>query len=374
MRLALSALCENPKRKTGLTSMFRELVVHGRREFPEVEWNLFLPRDYEWEGMEGVHADWIDVDSGDLAKRLTADHFYVPVAARRRNCNALITAGFLPRLCPLAGIVHINTLHHEDKANQTGWLRAGYRRRETTRALLKADLVITNSMVAAQGLMDLEPAVKDRLLISHEGVQHEIFHPEAETNEVERLGQALSLEPGYVLWVSNLYPYKQIDLLLHAYSGLTEAERNAHPLVIVGRDWQGSLALAKQMAEDLGISRNLRFLGWVADEWIAPLHRQSAIHVLASREETFGRSVLEAMACGIPCVVNDIPIMREVTAGASILTDFTNREASNAALRRGLTDTTAIEDLRRRGIARAKDFSMRKLARERVTAILERLS
>ena len=374
MRLALSALCENPKRKTGLTSMFRELVVHGRREFPEVEWNLFLPRDYLWEGVEGVHADWVDVDSGDLAKRLTADHFYIPIAARRRNCNALITTGFLPRLCPLAGIVNINTLHHADKANQTGRLRAAYRRRETTRALSKADLVITNSMVAAQGLMNLEPSVKDRLLVSYEGVQHEIFHPDAELGEAGRLREALSLEPGYVLWLSNLYPYKQIDLLLDAYSGLTEAERDAHPLLIAGRDWEGSLALAKQVAEALGINRNLRFLGWVADEWLAPLYRQSAIHVLASREETFGRSVLEAMACGIPCVVNDIPIMREVTAGAAILTDFTNREASTAALRRGLTEMTTIRALRAKGIERACQFSMRKLASERVSAILERLN
>lgn len=137
--------------------MFRELVVHGRREFPQVEWDLFLPRGYQWAPLDGVETHPVNVDSGDLAARLAADHFYVPIAAKRRSCQALMTAGFLPRLCPLPGVVHINTLHHENKANQTGWLRAEYRRRETNRALRKADLVITNSAVAARGLIDLQP-------------------------------------------------------------------------------------------------------------------------------------------------------------------------------------------------------------------------
>ena len=248
MRIALSVLCENPQRQTGLTSMFRELVVHGRREFPSVEWDLFHPRGYEWPAVEGVREHLINVNSGDLAARLAADHFYVPLAARRKKCKVLITAGFLPAFCPLPGVVHINTLHHQNKANQTGWMRAAYRRRETRRALLKAGLVITNSKVAARGLIDLQPTVEERLLVSYEGVQHEIFHPEAEPGEVDRLKAELSLSPGYILWVSNLYPYKQLDLLVKAYAGLAAEEREAHPLIIVGRDWQGSLAGARELA------------------------------------------------------------------------------------------------------------------------------
>jgi len=374
MRLALSALCENPLRKTGLTSMFRELVTHGRREFPEVEWDVFLPRNYDWRPVEGVQSHSVNIDSGSLGARLAADHLHVPLAARKRSCGALITVGFLPRLCALPGAVHVLTLHHLDKTNKTGWLRAEYRRREVERVLAKAGLVITNSNVAAAELIALQPSVVDRLLVSHEGVDHEVFHEVAGPGEVERLEAGLSLSPGYVLWVSNFYPYKQLDLLLKAYAGLTSAERKAHPLVLVGGDRDGSHERAKELAGSLGISDALRFPGWVPEAWIAPLYRHAALHVLASRSETFGRSVLEAMACGTLCVVNDIPIMREVTEGSAILTHFSDIEESTAALRRGLTDTASILELRRKGFERARQFSMRKLAHERVSAIIERLS
>jgi glycosyltransferase involved in cell wall biosynthesis len=354
--------------------MFRELLVYARQEFPQVEWDLFAPRGYEAIQVDGVCTQLVNVDSGNLAARLAADHFYVPEAARRRGCRALITVGFLPRICPLPAAVHVLTLHHLDKTNQTGRLRSEYRRREINRVLAKAELVITNSCVAANELMTLQPSVTNRLLVSHEGIDHEVFHPVAPTDEVERLKEGLSLSPNYILWVSNFYPYKQLNLLLEAYAGLTETEREAHPLVLVGGDWQGSRSRTEELAASLGISRNLRFPGWVAEEWIAPLYRHAAIHVLASRSETFGRSVLEAMACGAPCVVNDIPIMREVTAGNAIFTDFTDREASTAALRQALIETAMIAELRRNGIERARHFSMRKLARERVAAVLERLS
>jgi glycosyltransferase involved in cell wall biosynthesis len=142
--------------------------------------------------------------------------------------------------------------------------------------------------------------------------------------------------------------------------------------VLVGGDWQQERARALRLADSLGIAANLRFLGWVEDEWVAPLYRHAALHVLASRAETFGRSVLEAMACGTLCAVNDIPILREVTAGHAIFTDFADTEASTAALRLGLSDTDSNRDVRVQALRRAREFSMRKLARERVAAMVER--
>ncbi len=354
--------------------MFRELVAHARREFQNVEWDVFLPRNYAWTPSDGVRTIKLDIRSDCLAARLAADHFHVPFAAQKSGCRALVTVGFSPARSSIPVAAHVLTLHHRDPANQTGWLRSQYRAWEVRRVLSKAPLVITNSQVAASELVRIDASVRGRLLVSSEGVQHDVFRDDAPAGEADSIAERYSLSPGYLLWVSNFYPYKQVDMFLRAYAGLSKGEREGHPAVLVGGDWRGSRRSAEQLAKHLGIARNLRFLAWVPEEWLAPLYRNAACHVLASRAETFGRTVLEAMACGTLCVVNDIAIMREVTQGHAIFTDFGDTEAATAALRQGLANSNSTTELRNKGIERSRQFSMRRLARERVAAILERLA
>ena len=62
--------------------------------------------------------------------------------------------------------------------------------------------------------------------------------------------------------------------------------------------------------------------------------RHARIHVLASREESWGRSVMEAMFCGCRCIVNDIPVIREVTQGRALIVHFDDKAATVEELTR----------------------------------------
>ena len=162
-------------------------------------------------------------------------------------------------------------------------------------------------------------------MISHEGLQHEIFNPRPITNETAKLREKFGLEPGYFLWISNFYPYKQAELLIAAYAQLSPAKRLQHPLVMAGGNWLNGLENARAQTKMLGMEADVKFLGWIDDDMLAPLYRQAAAFCLASREETFGRSVIEAMACNTVCLLNDIPIMREITGGHAMIVDFKER-------------------------------------------------
>ena len=332
MKIALSILCENPSRRTGLSTTYEEFIARGAKLFPEISWLIFAGPNQELKAAgRNIEIDRSFPANDRIKQRLLADHFLVPEAARRKGADVLITTGFVPirKRLPMAMLVF--SLQHLDARNKVGFAR-GFYRKWIMKSWPKADLVITNSKFAASQILGVYPSFKSRLIQSYEGLQHEQFNPTASPNEPERLQREFNVAPGYFLWISNFYPYKQPELLLNAYALLPAGFRRQHPLLMPGGSWENELENCKALTRRLGIEEDVRFPGWIADEWLAPLYRHALAFVLASREETFGRSVIEAMACGTPCIVNDIPIMREVTQGHASIVDFRDAPAVARAI------------------------------------------
>jgi glycosyltransferase involved in cell wall biosynthesis len=375
MKIALTILCENPLRKTGLTSLFHGLVSHGLRIFPDVSWLIFAGPNQEWNIIDDRVEVVRDFPANDrLGRRLLADHFQVSPAARARGADVLVTVGFVPARKCLPTAMHVLSLQALDKRNRIGLFREVYRRWMMKYSWPKADLVFVNSHWTADQVLALFPALHNRLVISYEGLQREIFNTIAAPDEQQQLKEKFGILPGYLLWVSNFYPYKQPEQLIAGYSKLDSETRRLHPLVMAGGDWLGRLDAARAQVKSLGVERDVKFLGWIDDRWPAPLYRHAAAFCLASREETFGRCVIEAMACGTPCIVSDIPTMREVTAGHALLVDFHDIEAVSNALKKILTDSAFAAKLRAEGLICAQQFTFEKLATERTMAIRRLIS
>ena len=374
MKVAITLLCEDGNRRTGLTSLFVEFIQRSLRFYPELEYLLYLDGDFDWP-FEDERLELCKEFSGGspTAKRLFNDHFLVGPDAAKRGAQALVTVGFVPvRTGGLPTIMHMLSLQHLSQDNQVGKLRSSYRAWAAKSGLSRADKVITNTHFAVSQILSVEPGVQGKLIQSYEGLQHDFYVEEQGPNEEAVLLEKFGVKPGYLYWCSNFYPYKQAEKFFAAYALLTAQERAELPVVMVGGSgWGDSLDQAMELTKTLGISESITRLGWVDDEDLAMLYRQARIFCLASREETFGRCVIESMACGTPCVVNDIPVMHEVTAGEAEIVDFTDSEASAAAFRRLLDDEVLYEKLRKGGLARSRDFDFDILARERVEAIQE---
>jgi phosphatidylinositol alpha-1,6-mannosyltransferase len=115
----------------------------------------------------------------------------------------------------------------------------------------------------------------------------------------ERLG----LAPGarIALAVNFLHPRKRVDLLIGAWA---EVERRVPEgeLLIVG-DGPERVRLF-DLTTRLGLHR-VRFRGFVPEADLGTYYRASDLHVHVAREETFGLTVLEAAAFGLPVVAVD---------------------------------------------------------------------
>jgi glycosyltransferase involved in cell wall biosynthesis len=359
VKLALSTLCENPGRRTGLSTLFPEFVAHARRLHPDVSWVVFAGRDAPWEGADPGVEVCRDFPSNERPLlRLAADHLRVAPEARKRGAAMLLTVGFLPLRC--AGLpVAMHVFAVDPPA---GRMRAAYRRWAVARGLRRAALVIANSSWTRSRL---GPAAAP-VIVSPEGLRHDLFRPDGPRG-------APGLPQRYFLWVSNLYGYKRVELALAAYARLSPQRRSEFPLVVAGGGWSGGRARAEAEAGRLGVTGDVRFLGWVDDAALPSIYRGAHAHVLSTSRESFGRSVLEAMACGCPSVVQDLPALREVAGDCALYVDYADAAAASAALERICAEPALRGRLSVSGTERSGQFSFERLARERVGAVLERL-
>jgi len=374
MKLAFTFLCENPARQTALTTFFREYIRHPLDHFEDLEWIVFAAPNQRIE-IEHPRLRYVrDYPANDQVRaRLLADHFRVAPHAKRLGAAGLLTIGFVPIRAPLPVFMGVNSLQHLSADNRVGRGRQIYRRRIVSHGVRKAALVITNSNFAASQLLSAHRECNGKLFVSHEGTQVE-YTPEPQPGEAQALQRQLGIAPNYLLWVSNFYHYKQAPLFLEAYGALPREVRQRMPVVMVGGDWDGGRAAAEAVIERHGLGENVRILGWIDFKWLPPLYRHALAYVLPSREETFGRTTTEALASGTPCVLQDIPIMREIAGDAAILVDFNQRELVTAKLLDLFEKPELRARLRVAGLERAKQFSFKRMAIERVTAIREWLA
>jgi len=361
VKLAISTLCENPGRRTGLSTLFPEFVAQARRAYPEVSWIVFAGSGAPWpDGDPAVELCRSFPSNERPLRRLLADHLKVAPEARRRGAAALLTVGFFPvRSAGLPVAMHVFAVGQPQKG---GAIRSAYRRWAVARGLDRAALVIANSSWTRSRLGPARAPV----IVSPEGLRHDVFGPGGPRG-------APGAPRKYLLWVSNLYPYKRIELALAAYARLAPERRSEFPLVVAGGDWAGGRRSAEAAAGRLGIARDVRFLGWVDDAVLAPLYRGALAHVLSTSQESFGRSVLEAMACGCPGVIQDLPVLREVAGDCALYVDFADPLLASRTLERICADGALRAQLSAAGIERSGQYSFERLARERVGAILARL-
>lgn len=122
----------------------------------------------------------------------------------------------------------------------------------------------------------------------------------------------------YVLTVGGIEPRKGSLDLLEAYALL----RNSHPdvqLVIAGGetlfDYRDYRAAWETRATELNVTPIV--LGAVPDNDLPSLVAAASAFAFPSTKEGFGLAAMEALAAGVPLVVRDLPVLREVFAPAA---------------------------------------------------------
>lgn len=116
------------------------------------------------------------------------------------------------------------------------------------------------------------------------------------------------IEGNYYISVSTIEPRKNLKYLL--YSIREELNISKKKLVLVGRKgWSKDKELNELLKK---MNDNIIFTGYVPLDILQSLYHYAYAFILFSIEEGFGRTPLEAIACGCrKIIVSDIPIFHE---------------------------------------------------------------
>jgi glycosyltransferase involved in cell wall biosynthesis len=187
----------------------------------------------------------------------------------------------------------------------------------TARAATVCDVVFTNSEFTAEDVAERLRVPRERISVAYPGVDAR-YTAEGDRRDLGR-------------------PY--------VFTTATE-------------DWRKNRATAAAalslLDDDLElVSLGRSGIGYVGDEELPALYRGAEVFVYPSRFEGFGIPVIEAMACGVPCVVSSHPSLDEACGHAAVRADPESPEEFAEGIRRALADR---EQLVARGRAHAARF------------------
>jgi glycosyltransferase involved in cell wall biosynthesis len=173
----------------------------------------------------------------------------------------------------------------------------------------------------------------------------------------------------YYLMVSSIYPHKNHETLLRAYSHLPG---DSPHLLIAGKAADSPTYEALQtIVREAKLSERVHFLGEVAYDKLPGLYQGALASVFASRLETFGHPLVEAMASQTPVIASNLPICQEICQDAALYFDPDDEQALAEHLRLVWQDETVRARLRAAGQQRAAYFSWQKSAQQLVNVFEE---
>ena len=163
-----------------------------------------------------------------------------------------------------------------------------------------------------------------------------------------------ALPDKYVFYPATFWLHKNHAGLFAAIARL----RDRYPdirLVLAGAKQNGYTEAVKQV-EDLGITENVIFLGYVPDEQMFELYRRARALVMPSFFGPTNIPQLEAFVAGCPVAVSGIYGIPEQVGDAALLFDPKSADEIAATIERLWTDDALCASLSAKGKARAADW------------------
>ncbi len=196
-----------------------------------------------------------------------------------------------------------------------------------------------------------------------------IFIPVTDRSKIEGMLGKYGITQPYCIHVGTLQPRKNLGILVEAWDML-RARRDSPPMLLLAgkRGWLYDSLL--QSVQSRGLGDFVKFADYVERDDLPALYSGALALTFPSLYEGFGLPPLEAMSCGTPVLASNSSSVPEVVGDAGILLDPKDAHAWADAVERIMRDGVLRDELSRKGLSRAAQFTWERCATSTLNALL----
>ncbi len=232
------------------------------------------------------------------------------------------------------------------------------------KVLRRATVVITGTEVGKAEIENFYQVPKDRIKVIPFFTPRFISNPTLTCDVLTKY----SIPKQYLFYPAQFWPHKNHVGLLLAVKCLKEQHDLEFPLVLVGSN-QGNESYVKEMVQELGLSNQVHFLGFVPQCDMPDLYQNAFALSFTSFFGPDNLPPLEAMSLGCPVIAAAVSGANEQLGNAALLVDPKQPEEIAGAIKSLLEDAGLRQKLIDRGLIRANQWTVDDYVQEIMIAI-----
>jgi glycosyltransferase involved in cell wall biosynthesis len=207
-------------------------------------------------------------------------------------------------------------------------------------------------------------------LVEHSKQLISIFEQKIK-DKINEVLEKYGLEAPYFLYVGRLEKKKNTPALIEALAMLKESYPEIKEKMVLIGDASFGYDEVKYVIEEFNLNNEVIMPGWVAEEDMPFIFNSASAFIFPSKHEGFGIPILQALACGVPTAVSDIPVFKEVAGDAVLYFNQNDKKSISEAMARIILNKDLRTELVNNGLNRVQDFNWEKCARETLKEILD---
>jgi len=235
----------------------------------------------------------------------------------------------------------------------------------TAFALKHARKIITVSHFTRQEILDFYPRTKpEKIAVVHNGYPDDLYRVLDKPEKIRAVQEKYELKAPYFLYVGRLEKKKNTANLIEAFAILRENYPDIKDKLVLIGDASYGYDEVKYTIEEFNLASEVKMTGWAEEADLPYIFNGADAFIFPSRHEGFGLPVIQALACGLPTAVSDLPVFREIAADAVLYFDQNDKRSIASVMAEIATNRNRRVELKAKGLKKASEFSWEKCARE----------